>query len=184
MNNAKKSAFEQFHRELPDIENIETAVAVAAQWLEEKGLIHTLSVLRDEVDPEVLEADVEKSLKYTHYSHASLENIWNPIGDSKTSERSPTLRFHTFCNSDGSSSFFSQPRTPFETESFVSDSLLAISPNDAGLLAKAARICLILVRASSLVLSIFVSPRPYGFVEFLCLIKIMPKRLGLEFFEE
>lgn len=62
MNNAKKSAFEQFHRELPDIDNVETAVALAAQWLEEKGLLHTLSVLRDEVDPEVVEEEPEKTL--------------------------------------------------------------------------------------------------------------------------
>ena len=57
MNNAKTSAFEQFHRELPEVENIDTAVSLVAQWLEDKGLIHTLSVLKDEVDPEILASD-------------------------------------------------------------------------------------------------------------------------------
>lgn len=61
MNNAKKSAFEQFHRELPQIDNIEEAIGMAAKWLASKNLTHTLAVLRDEVDPGELEEAMDKA---------------------------------------------------------------------------------------------------------------------------
>ena len=61
MNNTKKSTFEQFHRELPHVDNIEDAIGVAAKWLESKGLVHTLMVLHDEVDPRELEEALQKA---------------------------------------------------------------------------------------------------------------------------
>ena len=61
MNNAKKSAFEQFHRELPQVDNIEEAIGMAAKWLQSKNLVHTLTVLRDEVDPGELEEAMAKA---------------------------------------------------------------------------------------------------------------------------
>lgn len=61
INNAKKSSFEQFHRELPQFDNVEQALGLAVKWLEQRGLVHTLSVLRDEVDPEELKEAINQA---------------------------------------------------------------------------------------------------------------------------
>ena len=58
INSAKKSSFEQFHRELPQVANIEPALGLAVKWLKQRGLLHTLSVLHDEVDPDELKEAV------------------------------------------------------------------------------------------------------------------------------
>jgi hypothetical protein len=55
-NQAKTSRFEQFHRDLPEeIPNAAAAVAAAISFLESKGLVHTPSVLSDELGPEAIE---------------------------------------------------------------------------------------------------------------------------------
>ncbi|OHS94449.1 hypothetical protein TRFO_11046 [Tritrichomonas foetus] len=60
MNNTKDSAFDQFELKLPENENIELAVAIAADFLKQKKLFHTLSVLHDEVKAEDLEKGEEQ----------------------------------------------------------------------------------------------------------------------------
>jgi hypothetical protein len=56
VNGVTTSHFEQFHRGLPqDIPNAAVAIAAAVSFLGSKGLVHTLSVLYDELDPAVIE---------------------------------------------------------------------------------------------------------------------------------
>jgi hypothetical protein len=56
INGLKTSHFEQFHRGLPqEIPNAAAAIAAAVSFLQSKGLVHTLSVLYDELDPETIE---------------------------------------------------------------------------------------------------------------------------------
>lgn len=55
MNGSKKSRFEQFHRELPPENDIELALAIAADYLKTKGLTNTLSVLTDEIEEQALQ---------------------------------------------------------------------------------------------------------------------------------
>ena len=49
MNNTKDSGFDKFSLNLPDSPHIKLAVAIAADYLKQKNLLHTLSVLKDEV---------------------------------------------------------------------------------------------------------------------------------------
>jgi uncharacterized membrane-anchored protein len=51
---------QEFQRILPNIKNAAIAVAAAADFLRSKGLLHTLSVLQDEIDPEVLRQGQEE----------------------------------------------------------------------------------------------------------------------------
>jgi hypothetical protein len=54
INGAQPSAFQAFHRVIPDAKNGALAIAAAADFLRAKGLLHTLSVLTDEIDLEAL----------------------------------------------------------------------------------------------------------------------------------
>jgi hypothetical protein len=54
INGVQVSSFQQFQCTLPPVKNAAIAVAAAANFLRAKGLMHTLSVLEDEVDPAVL----------------------------------------------------------------------------------------------------------------------------------
>lgn len=60
MNGSKKSRFEQFHRELPPENDIELALAIAAEFLKSKGLNNTLSVLNEEIEGQAMQDGQEQ----------------------------------------------------------------------------------------------------------------------------
>ncbi|KAH0785444.1 hypothetical protein GPJ56_010671 [Histomonas meleagridis] len=59
MNDETNSAFEKFHRTLPDNPNIPMALAAAASYLESLGLKNVISVLNEEVNSDILQQGEE-----------------------------------------------------------------------------------------------------------------------------
>jgi hypothetical protein len=79
MNGTQQSAFEQFRRKPPANVDLKIALALAADFLEKKGLKNTLQVLGDEAGPLSTE-EMENLLKKLPDGPSSLARVVSAAG--------------------------------------------------------------------------------------------------------